>query len=301
MDGILLIDKSENINSHHVVVRLRYAFDLPSIGHGGTLDPLATGVLVILIGRAVKLSEYVIGHDKTYRVVGVFGQMRDTFDAHGRVTQTHDRVVTRTEMEETLAAFPRAYDQMPPAYSAKKIRGVAAYKRARSGQKPVLFARGVRITELSLLNFTFPRFELHATVSAGTYIRSLVVDIAARLQTLAYVDQLNRLTSGPFRLENARPLDQVLTWSKETLAERILPMEAGVLDLPAVELPEDPAKRFVCGQWIPVREIPGGQSYLFEIPSEKRHLFRVRAAGHLIALGFFEEGYLKHERVLLRW
>lgn len=301
MDGILLIDKPEGANSHHVVVRFRWAFGIDTIGHGGTLDPLATGVLVILFGRAVKLSEYITGHDKAYRVVGVLGEMRDTFDAQGRVTATDPRVVTPAEMERAVAEFPRAYDQMPPAYSAKKLHGVAAYRRVRSGQTPVLFARHVTISNLALTRFEFPRFELQAAVSAGTYIRSLVVDIAKTLHTVAYVGELRRLQSGPFTVENAYSMEEVLTWSKETLAQKILPMEAAVADLPDLDLSKDQAKRFACGQWMPIREIPGLDPQAVAEQSARKQLLKVRAEGVFMALGYFEEGYLKHEKVLLRW
>jgi tRNA pseudouridine55 synthase len=300
MDGILLIDKPERMTSHHVVVKFRHGgFGIEKIGHGGTLDPLATGLMVILVGRGAKMSEYVIGHDKTYQVTGVFGKMRDTFDAEGTVVAEDDTVVSREQLETLLAGFPREYEQMPPAYSAIKIRGVAAYKKAREGKDPGLVARTVTLSKIVLEDFQFPRFSLHVSVSAGTYIRSLVVDIAARLGTLAYVEKLRRLASGPFKIEDAYPLQEVLSWPEETLATKLRSMEEGVMQYPALELTGEEGKRFVDGQWLAVREITNSAG-LPESDAGEKKLIRIRSAGMFTAMGYVENGMLKGEKTLLR-
>ncbi len=308
MDGILLIDKPERMSSHGVLDRLRYGgFGIPRIGHGGTLDPIATGLLIVLLGKAAKLAEFVIGQDKTYHVTGILGKMRDTFDAEGSIVAEDHREVTREQMIDALAEFPRQYEQKPPAYSAIKIRGVAAYKQARCGEEPELTARTVSIHELQLVEFAYPRFELRATVSSGTYIRSLIVDIAGRIGTLAYVETLRRLASGRFSIESAHALKDVREWSPELFASRILPMEEAVMDWPVVELSETDARRFVDGQWIMNYKVhrleSNGLMSLTHryVERQRRELFRVRTGGKFIAFAYFEDGFLKPERVFLRW
>jgi len=292
MDGIILIDKPERMTSHHVLVRFRHSgFGVEKIGHGGTLDPLATGLMVILLGRAVKLAEYVIGHEKTYRVTGVFGKMRDTFDAEGSVIAEDHTLVTREQLEAVLADFPREYEQMPPAYSAIKVRGVAAYKKAREGKDPGLAARTVKISKIELMGFDFPRFDIQVTVSAGTYIRSLIVDIAAKLGTLAYVEKLRRLASGPFKIEDACPLHDILSGTEESFLNKIRPMEEAVMDYTLLDLTEEEGLRFVCGQWL------AGKG---SISLEKERLLRISINGTFTAMGYLEDGMLKVEKVLLR-
>ncbi len=290
MDGIILIDKPERMSSHHVVVRFRHGgFGVETVGHGGTLDPLATGLMVMLLGRAVKLAEYVIGHDKTYRVTGVFGKMRDTYDGEGSVVAEDHTVVGREQLEALLEEFPKEYEQMPPAYSAIKVRGVAAYKKAREGKNPGLAARTVKISKRQLVDFQFPRFDLQVTVSAGTYIRSLVVDLAAKLGTLAYVENLRRLASGPYTIEEAYPLQEVLSWPGEVFLSKVRPMEEAVMDYPVIELTAEEGRRFVCGQWLTRQG-----------KDEEKKLSRIRSDGEFIAMGFVEKGMLKAEKVLLR-
>jgi len=300
MDGIILIDKPKKMTSHHVVVKLRYGFRIDKVGHGGTLDPLATGLMVILVGRGVKMSEYVLGHQKSYRVTGVFGQMRDTYDEFGKVVSEDDTVVSREQLEKVIAEFPRVYNQAPPAYSAKKIAGVPAYKKAREGKVTELPEKEVEISQLDLVSFDFPRFELLVTVTSGTYIRSLIVDIAQKAGTVAYVEELRRLTVGQFSLENAYPLDDVLTWPKEKFLEIIRPMEESVMELPAVDMTIEQRDRFVCGQWILAKKVEDLKDRFRDF-QERKQLLRIRADGEFFAVGYVEEDFLKAEKVLLRY
>jgi tRNA pseudouridine55 synthase len=303
MNGIVLIDKHEKISSNRVTTLLKHAgFGIETIGHGGTLDPLATGLLVVLVGRGSKLSEFIVGHDKTYRVTGSLGQMRDTFDACGKVTAECDKVISRQELEKVVAEFPRSYDQMPPAYSAIKTGGLTAYKQARSGKIPKLTPRPVEIYQMELLDFSFPEFELQVHVSSGTYIRSLIVDIAEKLGTLAYVSKLRRLTSGHFSIENAHTLEDIEKWDRETFWSHTLPMESAVMDYPIAELSKEDGQRWVCGQWLSQESahVEPTETSICKTSGEKR-LYRIHMEGRFIAIGYFERGILKPERVLLRW
>ena len=296
MNGIILIDKHENISSNQVTTRLKRAnFGIETIGHGGTLDPAATGLLVVLVGRGSKLSQFVVGHDKTYRVTGSLGEMRDTFDGEGKVVATCDKVISRKEIEEVIAQFPQAYDQMPPAYSAIKTKGISAYKQMRSGQVPKLNPRPVDIYEMKLLNFSFPEFELEVHVSSGTYIRSLIVDIAEKLGTLAYVSRLRRLASGHYSIQDAYTLEEIDQWDNKTFWSNTLAMETAVCDYPVAELSKENSKRWVCGQWL-----KQGCAQVAHKPIEKQ-LYRIYTEGRFIAMGYFERGMLKPEKVLLRW
>jgi tRNA pseudouridine55 synthase len=306
MNGILLVDKPEGISSNKVLTRLKYGgFDVKKLGHGGTLDPAATGLLVVLLGRAVKLSDFIIGHDKTYRVTGYLGQSRDTFDSEGKITGECDKIITRDQVQTVVDEFPTAYDQMPPAYSAIKIKGMTAYKHMREGLEPELKHRWVEIKKLELLDFNYPRFELFSEVSSGTYIRSLIVDIAEKLGTLAYVEKLRRLSSGKFSIDQAAPLDEILTWQPEVLWQRVLPMELAVDHLPAVELTAEQGKTWANGRWLPIRKISNELNPDLDVKplksiDEQKTLLRVRVEGELIALGYFDKGFLIPEKVLLR-
>ena len=250
MNGLLLIDKPEGCSSHDIVFQLRKKFSLPKIGHGGTLDPLASGLLIILIGKATRLAEFVIGHDKTYIVTARLGEHRDTLDADGKIVETTEIKPTISEqrIKQVFDEFPREYMQIPPAYSAKKIKGTASYKLAREGKSPNLKPCPVKIHQLELLQFHPPDIKFIAKVSSGTYIRSLVVDIATHLDTLAYVKQLRRTQSGNFDVENAYSLDEILESSKQQLKEKLLPMSCAVTELHKLILSLLQAGQFRLGQ-----------------------------------------------------
>ncbi len=247
MNGILLIDKPEGCTSYDVVSHLKRTFSLRKVGHGGTLDPLASGLLVMLIGKATRLAEYIIGHNKTYRVVAHFGEHRDSFDADGGILKTSNKVISEEQIRNVFENFPDEYMQVPPVYSAKKIAGKASYKLARAGKQVNLAPVRVKIRQLELIDFQFPRVEFLAEVSSGTYIRSLVVDIAERLGTVAYVEKLRRIKSGNFDIKDAYSLDDVLSWPIERLEEKILPMSLAVAELEKLKLSLTQEKQFTCG------------------------------------------------------
>ncbi len=252
VDGILLIDKPDDHSSHDVIARLRGVLRTRKVGHAGTLDPIATGLLVCLVGRATKLSRYVTGYRKRYRVTAVLNQMRDTYDRTGELIEERDVAVTAEQFHEVIAAFPRQYDQLPPAYSAKKVGGFRAYKLAREGEEFELKHEPVEINSLSAVGFDFPRFEFEAEVSAGTYVRSLAVDLAAAMGTIAYVEELRRTHVGSFSVDDAEKLEAFLNLSEDAARGRVCPMIDAVGSMYQTKLSAVDGKKFMNGGWVTV-------------------------------------------------
>jgi tRNA pseudouridine55 synthase len=294
MDGVLLINKPIRMTSHTIVNRLRGRFKIPTIGHAGTLDPLATGVLVVLIGRAVKLNEFIVGHDKTYRVTGLFGQMRDSFDIFGKIVEENQMLVSQNELETVIRDFPRQYDQTPPVFSAIKVKGKTAYRRTRSGETLTLADRNVFLHNLELEDFSFPRFTIHVSVSSGTYIRSLIVDIAKKLNTIACVESLQRIESGHFHLNDCHTFAEVYESKPEEFPKFLLPSEDAIPDYPYLDLSDEDGKKYLDGTWLRISEL------FPENPPDENVVYRVRRAGRFVALGYSENGILKVKKTIFR-
>ncbi len=211
VSGFLNINKPLHMTSHDVVGKIRRAFKLKKVGHAGTLDPLATGVLVICIGSATRLSEYAMQTTKSYRARVYLGATTDTYDAEGEVLQRCDAShIQRTDVEKVLSPFLGDIQQMPPMYSAIKQGGRKLYDLARAGEMVEREMRPVRINALEIANWSPPEFTLDVTCSAGTYIRSLAFDIGEILGVGAHLSGLVRLASGAFNLEGAIDLDVLL-------------------------------------------------------------------------------------------
>jgi tRNA pseudouridine55 synthase len=220
MDGLLLIDKPTGITSHKVVEIIRKKLRIKKVGHAGTLDPLATGLLVIMIGKATKLSNLLISQFKTYEVVMKLFLETDTDDITGKVIKSErPKIFEIKKLQEIINYFNNyQYWQTPPLYSAIKIKGQKLYQYARKGIPVEVPPRLVKIAKIKLLNYFSAKAEVEFMVecSKGTYIRSLVKDIAKKLGTLATVSQLRRISSGIFHIEKAVKLEEVE-------AEKIIP------------------------------------------------------------------------------
>lgn len=218
------------------------------VGHGGTLDPLATGVLPVALGEATKLAGRMLDATKAYEFTVHFGEQTDTLDAEGAVIATSDVRPTMAQVEAMLPRFTGAIEQVPPAYSALKVDGERAYDLARAGQNVELKSRAVTILGLqTLLSRTgeglLSDLTLLATVSKGTYIRSLARDIAHALGTCGTVTMLRRVKAGPFDLSQAISLDKLNEIGKGAPLEQILlPLEAGLDDIPAIDLDPEQAR-----------------------------------------------------------
>jgi len=216
MDGLLLIDKPSGWTSFDAVAKVRgilkqNGIAKPKVGHTGTLDPLATGLLVLVIGKYTKRAQEFSKLDKTYKVTMKLGQTSTTSDEEGEKTKISDNKPTQKELEEVLEQFTGKIEQVPPAFSAIKINGQRAYKLARAGQQVKLDPRKVEIYSLDLGRYDYPTVQFTAKVSSGTYIRSLVADIGEKLGTGAYMSDLRRTQVGKFKID-----------SKQTLAMGVL-------------------------------------------------------------------------------
>ncbi len=238
-DGVLVVDKTEGPTSHDVVKFARRALGVSRIGHTGTLDPMATGVLPLVIGRATRLAQFLTASDKSYEATIAFGRTTDTCDATGRVTASSDQRPTREQLTDALEAFRGTYEQTPPAYSAKNIDGERSYDLARKGgtavaQRPK--AVSVTAKRVALLSFDGDTARLEMQVTAGFYVRALAHDLGEALGCGAHLSALRRTRSGEFDLAPAVPLVDVLQSGREALAARIVPLAALLSDITAVTL-----------------------------------------------------------------
>ena len=252
--GWIILDKPVGLGSTQAVAavkrNLREAgFNMKlkggvKVGHGGTLDPLASGILPIALGEATKLTGRMLDADKAYEFTVRFGEETDTLDAEGAVIATSEVQPAEAEVEAILARFTGPIEQVPPAYSALKVDGRRAYDRARAGEDVVLQGRNVTIFALSLERFDAREgATLLAKVSKGTYIRSLARDIAHALGSCGTVTMLRRIKAGPFDLSHAISLDKLNEVGKGAPLEQILlPLEAGLDDIPAIDLDPEQAR-----------------------------------------------------------
>jgi tRNA pseudouridine55 synthase len=257
MHGWLIIDKPVGPGSTQIVGAVKRAlreggYPKVKVGHGGTLDPLASGVLPVALGEGTKLSGRMLDADKAYDFTIRFGEETDTLDAEGKVVATSERRPTTAEVEAVLPRFTGAIEQVPPAYSALKVDGKRAYDLARAGEEVTLATRSVTIHELRLRRNDregVGEVTLSARVSKGTYIRSLARDIAHALNTMGHVTMLRRTKAGPFTLEKAISLDKLADLAKaRRLEEALLPLAAGLDDIPALTVTPREADLLRVGQ-----------------------------------------------------
>lgn len=232
-DGLLLIDKPAGITSHDAVDEVRRALRVRKVGHAGTLDPMATGLLVMGVGRATRLLRFLGDLDKEYRGTARLGEETDTLDADGRVIGTAAVDVTDREVGRAMAELTGEFEQRPPAYSAVKVGGQRLHRAARSGRPVEALPRPVRVDAFDLVRFNGRDVEFRVVCSSGTYIRVLAADLGSRLGTGAHLVRLVRTRIGPFRLEEATPPDR---------PGDPMPPEAAVHHLPRVDLEDQEAE-----------------------------------------------------------
>ena len=247
MHGWIIIDKPLGPGSTQIVSAVKRALRIGGygkykVGHGGTLDPLASGVLPVALGEATKLSGRLLDADKVYDFTIAFGAETDTLDGEGQVIATSDRRPARADVEAVLPRFTGPIAQVPPSFSALKVAGKRAYDLARAGEEVSLASRAVTIHALQIIGADADSVTLRARVSKGTYIRSLARDIARTLESVGHVTMLHRSKAGPFSLERAISLDKLGEAAKaRTLEEHLLPLAAGLDDIPALPVTPDQA------------------------------------------------------------
>ncbi|MBB3912265.1 tRNA pseudouridine(55) synthase TruB [Sphingomonas desiccabilis] len=270
MHGWILLDKPLGLGSTQGVSAVKRAlrdggYGKFKVGHGGTLDPLATGVLPIALGEATKLAGRMLDSDKVYEFSVQFGAQTDTLDREGAVIAESDVRPTRAALEAVLARFTGPIEQVPPAYSALKVDGQRAYDLARAGEEVTLKSRDVTIHALTIADAgegTLEEATLTAHVSKGTYIRSLARDIALALGSVGHVTMLRRVKAGPFGLDAAISLDKLAELGKgHALAQALLPLRAGLDDIPAFSLTPGQAGRLRQGQQLVGIAADDGQAF----------------------------------------
>ena len=285
-DGLLVIDKPMGLTSRDVVNRVQRWFPLRTrVGHTGTLDPLATGVLVLCIGVATRLTEYVQRMPKVYRAGITFGASSDTDDAAGQITPTLDaKMPTREVVMQALTTFLGTSEQVPPAFSAANVAGRRAYDLARKGIEVSLAPRSVTIHAIDVMTFAYPHLEVIVHCGKGTYIRSLARDLGKQLGCGGYITSLRRLQVGCF--DEAAAIG--LNTNAVAARQRLLPMSHAVSALPRITLEETMASRLLHGQRFPApTSVVSAEVAIFD------------DAGRLLAVAEVTEGLLHAKKVLV--
>lgn len=287
--GILNVDKEKGISSARVVSLVRKALGQKKVGHTGTLDLEASGVLPIVVGKATRLSDYMMGKDKIYECLMVFGKKTDTLDGAGKIIKESSKTCSREDLENILSKYRGEIVQIPPMYSALKVDGKKLYDLARSGIEIERKTRKVNIYDIEIIDFAFPQARILVKCSKGTYIRTLVDDIGEELETLAFVKELRRLRVGEFDVDKAIKSSEILEIDKEELLARLENMDIALNKYPSIDLSRNLFDKLINGMIIKINKPLANE-------------LRVYVAGEFIGLGksFEESGeyFLKMEKVL---
>lgn len=249
VNGWINLDKPEGLGSTQAVGKVRRLFDAQKVGHGGTLDPLATGILPIALGEATKTIPYCQDHIKVYSFAGCWGEQRNTDDAEGEVIATSPVRPMEEQIRAILPRFTGEIEQVPPKFSAIKIDGERAYDLARDGEDIELAARTVYIEHIEIIEFNAEAPRFRVVCGKGTYIRSLVRDMALALGTVGYIRDLRREAVGPLTQKTAISLEKLQELADSArLEEALLPVETVLADIPALALSTQEAARLKNGQ-----------------------------------------------------
>lgn len=261
VSGVLVVDKPVGMSSHDVVQIVRNGTNIRRAGHTGTLDPRASGVLVILLGPAVRLSEYVSASDKRYQAVIQLGVTTDTYDMEGEVTRRAPVDITYEEFEEALKGFIGEFEQKPPAYSAIKVKGRKAYELARKGEDVELEPRMIQVQELELLDWDPPEAVVDVQCSSGTYVRSLAHDLGEKLGCGATLTGLRRTKNGQFGLRDAVSLRKLQeAFANGDWYQYLIPAAEALGDWYSIELTVSQVDEVRHGHRVPAtEEMPEGK------------------------------------------
>ena len=294
IDGALIVDKPSGPTSHDVVAVARRALQTRHIGHAGTLDPLATGVLVLLVGRATRLSQFIVHDEKEYQAAIRLGRSTPTYDAEGAENShfpTPNSQIDHGNLDKVLSDFTGTFLQLPPPFSAKRVDGRRAYEQARRGRTAEIKPVPVTVRELERLPSVEPSLVLlRLVVSSGFYVRSLAHDIGQRLGCGAHLETLRRTRSGAFALDESVGLDALVAGTLQ-----VLPLNRLVGDIPAVTLSEEGLRLASHGNAI-------GHRHLIDRPPLETGTGRIRLLapdGDLVAIGRLGDDALLHPQVVL--
>ena len=298
MDGLLIVDKPAGPTSHDIVALVRRLAATRRVGHGGTLDPFASGVLPLFLGRATRMVEYHAGDRKAYRATVCFGASSTTDDLEGELTPADGLAPTREAVLAAIPSFLGPISQRPPAYSAIKLAGRRAYAMARAGETPQLAERDVTIDRMELDDWdgrdpARPIAILDVACSAGTYVRALARDLGAAVGSAAYLGALIRTASGPFRLEDALAVDAIrdaAAAGPARLAALLRPVDAGLESMAEHAVTDDELVAISRGQFIRVPDLR----------AEEGAPIRIRdGRGRLVAIAILQGGRLAPDKVLV--
>jgi tRNA pseudouridine55 synthase len=229
LDGVLLVDKPGEHTSHDVVARLRGKLRMRKVGHAGTLDPMATGLLIILLGKATRVSQFLISLDKEYEGTVELGKTTDSQDADGQVMETRPvPPLTQDQVAEAMRGFLGDQYQLPPMFSAIKIGGVPLYKKARKGEEVAREPRFIRVMSWDLLRFASPHIDFRMRCSKGTYVRTLAHDLGAKLGCGAHLSALRRTATDRFNVKDALTMAEIEALSIPDIEKRLIPVHQAV-------------------------------------------------------------------------
>ncbi len=284
MDGIIVINKEKGYTSHDVVAKLKKKLNISKVGHTGTLDPNATGVLPILIGKGTKFSKYLINHDKTYEVELELGTKTETADIEGKILEEKDvdEEYVKGNLLQVLESFKGKQKQVPPIYSAIKKNGKKLYEYARAGEKVEIETREIEIYKINLLKYEEKKVKFTVSCSKGTYIRSLCEDIASKLNTVGYMKNLKRLQVGNFNIENAICIDDL---NLENIDKKIYTLEDMLKENDSIYLNEYKLKLFLNGVKLSANNLDG--------------IYKIYAKSRFIGTGTVQKGLLKRDIILI--
>ncbi len=288
MDGIILINKPKNCTSHDIVSKVRKTLNIKKVGHTGTLDPNATGVLPLLIGDATKLSKYLINHDKEYEVVLKLGTKTDTADSEGKVIKVgHVKNIDEIIVKSIFKQFIGKQQQIPPMYSAIKVNGKKLYEYARKGEEVELKPREIEIYSIELLNIKDDEISFKVNCSKGTYIRSLCEDIAEKLGTIGYMKELNRTKVGEFDIKDSIEVEKVRNLEKTR--DKLISIEQFFKDKPTIKLDEKQLEMFLNGVKLTYKNYADGVYNIYKKNDQ------------YIGTGYIEKNKLKRDIILTQF
>lgn len=296
MTGILIVNKSKGKTSHNVVSKIRKKLNIKKVGHTGTLDPLATGVLPICIGKATRISDYIMEQGKSYIATLEFGKSTTTYDIEGEIVNISDKCIfSEDEINSKLKLFLGEIEQTPPIYSALKVDGKKLYEYAREGKEVKIKPRKVTIYDIKLLELDGAIAKIEVSCSKGTYIRSLIHDLGINLGSFAHMTNLIRTRVGRFNIENSIDLDEMESLDLEFILSKVVPIKDSLYNLGFIEISDNTniRSRLISGQKINILKLTTKESNFIEDKD-----ISILINGEFIGIGKITQNILKMEKVL---